>query len=50
MRIYNPCEPEEVIECIASVDAFLDSHRIDPYTLDEIAEMGKPIAKVKDEK
>lgn len=46
MRIYNPCDPDEVRECITAVNALLDSHRIDPYEMKEIAEIMRPVPKI----
>lgn len=48
MKIYDPSNPDDVKACIAEVDAYLESHRIDPYTPDEIAALsGQRIAEVK---
>ena len=44
MRTYDPIE--EFAECVQAVNAFLDSHRIDPYTPEEIAEIMRPVPKI----
>lgn len=41
----DPTDPEKVKRTIASIDEFLDGHRIDPYTPDEIAELSRPVPK-----
>lgn len=45
MKIYDPSNPDEVRTCIAEVDAYLENHRIDPYTPEEIAELSRPAPK-----
>ena len=40
MRTYDPIE--EFDECLKSIQEFQESHRIDPYTPEEIAAMSKP--------
>ena len=41
MKIYDPITAFE--ECLAAVNAFLDSHRLDPYTPAEITEIMQPV-------
>jgi len=41
MRIFDPIT--EFDECQKAVNSFLEEHRIDPYTPEEIAEIMKPV-------